>query len=393
MTQRPDNIPEESIPHGALDRIGERTGLPAEDPSGGVSIYDDLAVRSIWQSARLDPLELIRLRRAFWKKFLSADEVRSRWPVTAGWDWHPLALVARQDSQQDGASKLLFQTRSNDRLETVILRPKTGRTTVCISSQVGCAAACRFCATGQMARVRQLTSAEILDQIVQAGQWIVREDRLPRNLVFMGMGEPFHNTAELFPALERLLSPADFAWPASRILISTVGIPEGMRQCAQQFPKIRQAVSLHSCDPDTRRDLMPIAKRHSLTELHAAIADVNRITGQPVMIEYLLLNGVNDALLEADRLRDWVQGLDVHLNLIPYNPIATAPHLTDSPEPVRQQFAARLKQAGLKTTIRYSLGQDIAAACGQLVQQNERKKPILSRTVAAPEGDRHEHVD
>jgi 23S rRNA (adenine2503-C2)-methyltransferase len=203
---------------------------------------------------------------------------------------------------------------------------------------------------------------------VQAGELVQKEGRRVRNIVFMGMGEPLHNEESLYAALEALHSPGLFHHAPGRILVSTVGIPSAMVRLARRFPRVNLALSLHSADQSVRAALMPLARRYSLGELRSAVAECNAIQARPLMIEYLMLRDRTDSLADADKLIAYLGGLSVHVNLIPYNAIADAPHLAGSDRAARDQFAARLRQAGLCTTIRYSLGADVAAACGQLVR-------------------------
>jgi 23S rRNA (adenine2503-C2)-methyltransferase len=261
-------------------------------------------------------------------------------------------------------------------IESVILRITSGRTTLCVSSQVGCAAACDFCATGKMGIAQNLTAADICDQVLQAGQLLATEGRSLRNVVFMGMGEPFHNEENLYAALEMLISPRMFHFSPAKILVSSVGIPEAMLRCARRYPQVNLALSLHSIRQETRERLIPLAKRFPLDHLQATLRQLNAVQSRPVMVEYLMLAGVNDSLDEARELVAWLAALDVHVNLIPYNAVDDAPHLQGSSRPQREAFAAVLKQAGITTTIRYSLGADIDAACGQLVRKENRHLKI-----------------
>jgi 23S rRNA (adenine2503-C2)-methyltransferase len=345
------------------------------------TLYDSRRIDQLRRELRLDPHALRRFRNALLKHGQSDSVALAEFPpelqdrFASQVDLHSLQLHSRSDSQQDGASKLLFRTGAGMLIESVILRIATGRTTLCVSSQVGCAAACDFCATGKMGVAQNLSSAEILDQVVQARQALAAEGRTLRNLVFMGMGEPFHNEDNLYDTLESLLAPELFHQPPSRILVSTVGLPEGMIRCARRFPAVNLALSLHSANQRTRESIIPLARRYALVELRRAVAEVNRL--QPprtdVMVEYLMLAGVNDSLDAARELTDWLSGLRVHVNLIPFNPIEDAPHLTGSDRETREAFGAELKAAGFKTTIRYSLGADVAAACGQLVRKENRR--------------------
>jgi 23S rRNA (adenine2503-C2)-methyltransferase len=344
-----------------------------------VSIYDSMAIDRLRAELKLEPRRLRALRTALFKKFLGVEAALAELPENfrqefAGRvEFHPLVVEAVLDSGVDGATKLVLRTPAGLLIESVLLRTLTGRVSLCASSQVGCAAACGFCATGQMGIARNLTAAEILDQVVLAGELLAGEDRLIRNVVFMGMGEPFHNEEALYEAVTALLAPELFHYPPRRILISTVGIPDAMLRCARRFPNVNLALSLHSVRPSVREQLIPLASKYSLDELRGAVAAINQIQNNSVMIEYLMLSGINDSLEDARELAIWLAGLDVHVNLIPYNPIETAPHLRATNRTERDAFAAILRAAGFPTTIRYSLGADVAAACGQLVKRENRQ--------------------
>jgi 23S rRNA (adenine2503-C2)-methyltransferase len=346
------------------------------------SLFDLRHVEALRHELRIDPHAVRRFRNALLKHGQSDDESLAELPVSVRDEFrnrlalHTLELHSRCDSGLDGATKLLFRTSAGLVLESVVLRIATGRTTLCVSSQVGCAAACDFCATGKMGIARDLSPAEILDQVVQARQLAAAEGRSIRNIVFMGMGEPFHNEENLYAALDALTAPELFHHPPSRLLVSTVGLPDAMIRCARRHPAIHLALSLHSADQATRVTIIPLAARYPLAELRRALVELNHI--QPpntdVMIEYLLLADLNDSAAAAHQLADWLGDLSVHVNLIPYNPIDDAPHLSGSDRATREAFGAILKSAGLKTTIRYSLGADIAAACGQLVRRENRRQ-------------------
>jgi 23S rRNA (adenine2503-C2)-methyltransferase len=339
-----------------------------------ISIYDSVGMDQLQREVRLDPRCVRDLRNDLLKRYRQRDTALAEFPAAERIAEPGLQLFERRDSAVDGATKLLFRTPDGLLIESVILRLATGRTTLCVSSQVGCAAACGFCATGKMGLARNLAADEILDQVLLAGQILAGENRAIRNIVFMGMGEPFHNEKNLFGALEALISPKLFHYSPKRILVSTVGVADAMLRCAGRFPGVNLALSLHSVRQGVRERLIPLAGKYPLDQLREKILELNRAFGKKVMIEYLMLAGVNDSNADAGELIDWLEGLDVHVNLIPYNPIADAPDLIGSDRGVCEQFAGRLKTAGLKATIRYSLGNDIAAACGQLVRQENRTR-------------------
>jgi 23S rRNA (adenine2503-C2)-methyltransferase len=337
------------------------------------SIYNSQALDQLRREMCFDPQQIRRLHTDLLKRFAPDELALGKFDASEQINCHALELYRKYDSQQDGATKLLFSTAAGMLIESVILRIATGRTTLCVSSQVGCAAACEFCATGKMGVAQNLVPDEILDQVLQAGQFLALEDRRLRNIVFMGMGEPFHNEENLYAALDALVAPELFHHAPTKILVSTVGIPDAMIRCARRFPEVNLALSLHSVRQEVREQLIPLAKKYSVEALRQSLVEVNRLQRCTVMIEYLLLAGVNDSAEDARELIFWLDRLNVHVNLIPYNPIEDAPELMGTKRAERDAFATLLKQAGLQTTIRYSLGNDIAAACGQLVKKENRQ--------------------
>ncbi len=344
--------------------------------SDSVNIFDAAAIEQLRKQLRLDPQHVRVLRNNLFKKFRSDESALNAFPAGDRIQCHTLELFRRVDSNIDGATKLLFKTSRGMLIESVILRIATGRTTLCVSSQVGCAAACDFCATGKMGIAQNLAPGEILDQVLQAGQLLALENRRLDNIVFMGMGEPLHNEINLFATLESLTASHLFDRSPFSTLVSTVGVHDALLRCAERFPLVNLALSLHSVDQAVRQTIIPLAKKHPLDEIRRTLEKINRLQKREVMIEYLMLAGVNDSPDNAVQLADWLDGLQTHVNLIPYNPIDDAPHLTGTQRDDITVFADILKSAGRKTTVRYSLGNDIAAACGQLVRKENRQKTM-----------------
>jgi 23S rRNA (adenine2503-C2)-methyltransferase len=346
------------------------------------SIHDFAAIDAWRRERQLDPEYLRRFRLAFYKRQQGSAAACAALPEAVREDFaerfnfHSLQLQSRHDSSLDGATKLIFRTRQGLLLETVILRVASGRTALCLSTQVGCAARCEFCATGRMGIARNLTSAEILDQLIQANQLLAEEGRSVRNVVFMGMGEPFHNEEQLHAAIEVLCDVRAFELSPRRVTISTVGIPEAMVRAARRWPQIHLALSLHITRPEVRQHLMPISERHDLDSLRASLVEIAGIQRHPLMIEYLLLAGVTDTDEDLQSLTEYLDGLPVHVNLIPFNPIESAPQLVGSSPERQAEFSAALKAAGYPVTTRRSLGGDIAAACGQLVRNEHRRRAL-----------------
>ncbi|MCA9201261.1 MAG: 23S rRNA (adenine(2503)-C(2))-methyltransferase RlmN, partial [Planctomycetales bacterium] len=285
-----------------------------------------------------------------------------------------LTEVHRSVSAVDGSTKLVLETFDGLKLETVLLPAKTGRITVCVSSQIGCAAGCPFCATARMGWQRNVSDAEMLDQVLLAARIARATGKRLRNVVFMGMGEPLDNESHLFATLDLLLDGQFFDLPAKRVTVSTVGVPEAMCRLLDRYPGINLAVSLHSAVPELRAKLVPWSRCWDWQAFRETLAEVARKhhAGKQgsLMIEHILIAGVNDRDSDAWALVDFLQGMPAHVNLIPYNAV---PHIRDwqaTSRPDRDAFANILRSAGIFTTIRCSLGDDVQAACGQLALQS-----------------------
>lgn len=341
------------------------------------------------QAARLrvDPECIRRFRNRLLKSGVAferardelAPSLRSLPQMTLG---TPLALelLHCHESAQEGACKRVFRTIRGHRIESVHMRMQSGRAAVCVSSQAGCAVRCTFCATGQSPVVKNLSAPEILSQVLHAVQDMAARGERLRNVVFMGMGEPLHNESALHQSLEALLRPQHFALSARHIMVSTVGVLEPMVKLAQRWPNLGLALSLHSAQPSVREQLIPWAKRQPMSALRDAVRACNRAQSRPLMVEYLLLADLTDTPQAINALLAFCEGLDVRVNLIPYNPVEHAPFRASSH--ARQlAISSQLKAAGYKVTVRRSLGSDIAAACGQLVQLTPKTKRFGEQTL------------
>ena len=334
-----------------------------------LSVYDGDKLDVFCRKNGIYDHALKRFRIAFFKKALPVEQCMATLTEAGQATFaehvvlHQLELAERHDSKLDGASKLIFVTAQKERLEAVILRINSGRTSLCISSQIGCNAGCTFCATGRMGLIRNLTAGELLDQVVFARRLLGAEGRQLRNVVIMGMGEPFHNERAVCSALEVLRDVRCFYFSERHLLVSTAGVPRAMVRFVERFPKVRLALSMHAAREDVRAGLMPIGGSHSLEKIRAVLPVLAQHGN--CMIEYLLLKGVNDGPADLMALREYLRGLPVHINLIQFNPFPGS-----SFQPVtraaREAFGAELRKAGFKVTLRHSLGTDIAAACGQL---------------------------
>jgi 23S rRNA (adenine2503-C2)-methyltransferase len=281
----------------------------------------------------------------------------------------------------DGTAKLLFELHDGARIESVAMPRPTGRTTYCLSSQVGCRMACVFCATGRMGIVRQLSAGEIVGQVL-ALQRLFPEPTHP-NLVFMGMGEPLDNLDALLPALDVLLDPDAVGLSARRITVSTSGLVDGIERLAAWGRPVGLAVSLTTGDPEERRRLMPVVGRVPLEELLAVAADYGRRVRRKVTLECAIIAGRNDTIDEAERLLALARTGPFKVNLIPLNPIREF----DGGRPDLSRIDAMadvLWRGGVVATVRDSQGREVDAACGQLVRRQERRREGAPRGPALP---------
>ena len=272
--------------------------------------------------------------------------------------------IAHRAVSGDGTVKWGIRAGDGALYEAVLIAHERDRRTLCVSSQAGCALACRFCATGSLGAGRDLTVAEIVDQAHRANQEAAAQGARLSNVVFMGMGEPMQNLDAVLAACERLNDPDGLNIGARKIAISTVGWVPGIARLAEFPLPVRLAVSLHAADDATRSSLMPINARWPLANLMAACRRYCDSTRRRVFIEYLLMDGVNDAPEDVARLAALLEGGRFHVNLIEYNP--TAGPYRASPADRRADFARGLERAGIDVSVRRSRGADIAAACGQL---------------------------
>jgi len=275
-------------------------------------------------------------------------------------------VQSRHDSV-DGTVKWLFASGAGQAVETVFI-PEAGRGTLCISSQVGCALDCAFCATGAQGFNRNLSSAEIIGQVWHAIQELPRRengDCAVTNVVFMGMGEPLANYRNVMPALELLVSDLAFGLSRRRVTLSTSGLVPLIERLGDEC-NVSLAVSLHATDDELRDDIVPVNKLHPIaTLLDACWAYAAKHANRFITFEYVMLRGVNDSLANADQLARLLQGKPAKINLIPFNPFPGTRYKRSSADTIRH-FQDRLRHRGLVATTRKTRGDDIDAACGQL---------------------------
>ena len=261
----------------------------------------------------------------------------------------------------DGTIKLQITLNDGRAIETVLLTDKEGRKTACVSCQAGCAMACAFCQTGQLGLARNLTPGEIVEEFL----FLEKEAGKLDNIVFMGMGEPMLNLDSIRKAIAILSDTSGRGLGTKRITLSTCGITKGIYDLADNGPKIRLAISLTTADPELRNQLMPVNLTNPLPELKKAIAYYTEKTGKRVTLEAALMHDKNTSRKCADEMIAFAKGLDVYINLIPWNPIPTLDFTTPSYREC-ENFVGWLEKAGLNAGCRMRRGNSIAGACGQL---------------------------
>jgi len=273
-------------------------------------------------------------------------------------------VLTSQESITGETRKDLLKLRDGEQVEVVLMR-YIDRRSACISSQVGCAAGCQFCATGQMGFQRNLSCGEIVAQALHFARELNTQDQRLTNIVLMGMGEPLFNYDNTLAAIRCLIHPEGFCMGQRRITLSTVGIVPGIRRFSQEGLQVNLAVSLHGATDDVRSMLMPINRRYGLDDLFSAINDYITQTNRRVTFEWALIDGINDTPEQAQALAARLTGMLAHVNLIPLNPTAGYQGRPSSPEHT-EAFAALFDQYHIPYTLRLRRGIDIQAGCGQL---------------------------
>lgn len=288
--------------------------------------------------------------------------------LAAEWELQPMEL-ARLQGSADTTRKFLWRLHDGQYIESVLIPATPGddgeratRLTLCVSSQVGCALGCKFCASGLDGLQRNLSPGEIAGQILMARN---EAGRRIDNLVFMGMGEPLANLPNLLPALDTILSPEGLGIGARHITLSTSGLVPRILQLAEYPAQLRLAISLHGSDDETRRKIMPINDRYPLAELLAACETFVQQRRKVITFEYILIKGINDDLEQASLLAKHARKLRAKVNLIPYNTVEGLEWKRPNLKRI-DAFRRKVELGGAKVTVRMEKGHDIDAACGQL---------------------------
>jgi len=337
---------------------------------------NDAKIAQLSAALGLPAFRATQLREAFFRQQVTDYAGVTTWPkalreqAAALFPAMSMRTAVVQRSRDGLAVKALLELADGKRIESVLLCPKPGLWSCCISSQVGCALGCKFCATGRLGFTRHLTSEEITDQVLYWRQYLrqhLPEETL-QNIVYMGMGEPLHNDKEVFASLDELMNPATFGIGARHLSVSTSGLVPGMMAMADRYPQVNLALSLHAANDSLRLALMPVNKKYPLAKLAEAIHYYFSKANRKLFIEYILIAGRNDQPEHAEELAEYLRqfgkGHLLHVNLIPCNP--TDNDLPGSAKEAARAFRLRLLNLGVPSTIRKTLGRELDGACGQL---------------------------
>jgi 23S rRNA (adenine2503-C2)-methyltransferase len=390
----PGTAPPGTAPPGAEAPGAALTGValrPVPDPRPAVAGLPVESLAAWFASAGAEAYRVEQFGEAFWRRHArSASEMRGlptelRRRIDAAYRLDTLNATDVRPADGGLTLKALHTLADGALIESVLMRypARTGRrerSTVCISSQVGCAVGCPFCATGELGFGRDLSTAEIVDQVRWAARSLAVGGRRLTNVVFMGMGEPLLNLDRVLDAVGALADPDRFGLGARHVTVSTSGVVPGIRRLTALGPQFTLAVSLHAARDSLRDVLVPLNRRWPVAEVVAAAGEHARATGRRISYEYTMIAGINDTAVDAEALAALLRGALAHINLIPMNPVAHTPW-TASPMATIEAFAARLGTAGIPVTIRRNRGQEIGAACGQLAAEHagEPAAPVVAR--------------
>lgn len=343
-------------------------------------------IESFITSHNLPKFRADQWNEAFYRQTISSFDELSTWPK----DLRILLEHEVPFSRIKGASKMqrsargdtlkmLFERTLDHKIfETVLMRHKDGRNTVCVSCMVGCPVNCTFCATGKLGFGANLTADEIIDQVLFFARVIKPDQQTISNVVFMGMGEPMLNLPEVEKAITILTSPELMGMSDRRITVSTSGYIPQLRQFIDFGFRGRLAISLHAPTQTLRQTLMPVAKVFPLPDLMKVLDEYSTLTNRRISYEYVMIDKINDTPDHAAELASLLHGRLAHVNLIPYNPIAGMSYKRSSTAAI-QQFSNVLDQFGIPYSVRVTMGDDIAAACGQLAGRKINSKPVSQK--------------
>jgi len=344
------------------------------------SIHDHETVQNFLREHKFPAFRYAQIENAIYKNGVNTFEDMQTIPkdlrqlLAENFYFTSLRVEEEVSSANNQTTKILFRTQTDHLIEAVIMRHLTGRNTLCVSSQAGCPMACTFCATGKLGFQKNLHFSEIVEQIHYATQILQKEWQILRNIVFMGMWEPFLNYENVKKSIQIACDQKKFNLANRRVTVSTCGIVPGIVKMGNDFPQTSLAISIHAPNDELRRSIMPVDHTYNLDKLMTALDDYVKKTNKRIFYEYIMLNGVNDHIQLAYELGELLKWRLAHVNFIPYNPGEWAGWVEYSPTPrfLIEKFQKVLETYGVPSTIRATMGDDIDAACGQLARKQKQ---------------------
>ncbi len=306
---------------------------------------------------------------------MSSFSKEQRALISEKFNMEQLKLSKKEMSTDQQTDKYLWELSDGKLVESVLICAPDRRT-VCVSSQVGCNARCAFCASGKQGLMRNLTTAEIVEQVYKIDQELSLKGERVSHVVFMGMGEPLDNYENVIAAVKILLDPECLGLSQRRITISTVGVVEGIERFTKEQLKVNLVLSLHAPNQHIRKKIIPYARKYPLEDVLTAMENFGKMSGRDTTYEYILIDGINDSVENAEELAVLLKYAQCTVNLIPYNPVDGL-HLKRPSRESVAQFMQVLQNRKINATQRYTKGKDIAAACGQLALKTREETALL----------------
>lgn len=343
------------------------------------SIHNEEKIKELLKENGFPAFRYAQIENAFYKNFITDFQEMNTIPqkmrdlLEQNFFYQTLEVDTQKTSQNGQTTKMLFKTQKGEFIEAVIMRHLTGRVTLCVSCQVGCPMACTFCATWKLGLIRNLELHEILEQVYYAAKLLNDEGAQLRNVVYMGMGEPFLNYENLKASIENITAQKKLNLANRRITVSTCGIVPGIEKFTKDFPQTSLAISLHAPNDKIRSEIMPVDQTWPLEKLMKSLDDYVAVTNKRIFYEYIMINGVNDHIKLADELGKLLQWRLAHVNFIPYNAWegTSSDWYATTPRFVIEKFQKILEKYWVVSTIRATMWDDIDAACGQLANKKD----------------------
>ena len=345
------------------------------------SIHNEEKVKEVLKENKFPPFRYNQIENAIYKNFVTDfDEIQTipkdlRELLKNNFFYSTLEIDTQKTSTNGQTTKTLYKTETGEFIESVIMRHKTGRVTLCVSCQAGCPMACSFCATGKLWLLKNLETYEIVEQIINAAKMLHEDESMSlRNIVYMWMGEPMLNYDNVAESIRVATTQKKLDLSNRRVTVSTCGIIPGIEKFTTDFPQTSLAVSLHSPNDEVRKSIMPVDHTYPLHDLMASLDRYTKATNKRIFYEYIMINGVNDHPKLADELGQLLQWKLAHVNFIPYNAWewTNSDWFTTTPKIIIDKFQkVLLDKYNVVSTVRMTMWDDIDAACWQLANKKE----------------------